>query len=726
MISLTSDTSIFVYIPAYRDPEIFPTLQDLYAQAKHPDQIYVGVCWQYGALQGESPLIAPIRFEQVRVINYLAAQSEGVGWARQEAQKLYKNEVFVLQIDCHMRFIKHWDEFLLEQWQQCEDEQAVLSCHPAAYEQSTGQLKSAIANIRNPKQFKENGLLELQTTFLKEAPVRPNNVAFVSPKFIFAPAQLLAEVPADPEIYFKEEEISLSIRLWSHGWNIYSPVKPPLYHSFNTTGKKRPLHWKDHSNWSALQQRATSRCLALWAGEDYQKPFGLGQVRSPQAFHEFCGVNDIQKNLDKSSYQGNKPGIGLSAQTVTPKAAAVFESETSQASSRLPNDHENGQFLQPGLNVGDFIPFFRLPDQNSNLREMQSYGGLQTVLFFFPIEDGQLSVYLKALESGWERLRGHNLQTVVIVSKPPEALQQLQQLYSLSFSLWSDQNHTVSQTIGIYDSQCEDVEACCYTLSPNLRIQKKYALGDLDTVISQVIADMQPPEPQPGPVVTMHAPVLIVPDVLTPRQCQFLIDHWHQGNQFEGKVGGGTQSTYRKTAKVRTDILLKPDLMKEFDYIFGGTLFPEIEKVFGLKVAYREDYKIGCYDAAKGGFFKAHRDNFHLNLSHRRVAMTLNLNNDYGGGGLNFPEYGNFVYKPPAGGAVVFPCSLMHQALPVTSGRRFMMVSFFFGEYEINYRLTFVPEAEKHYPASQRRLLASSKIWIQGQDNVRARYSFET
>ncbi|NJL84948.1 MAG: 2OG-Fe(II) oxygenase [Leptolyngbyaceae cyanobacterium SM1_1_3] len=213
----------------------------------------------------------------------------------------------------------------------------------------------------------------------------------------------------------------------------------------------------------------------------------------------------------------------------------------------------------------------------------------------------------------------------------------------------------------------------------------------------------------PGPVVTMHAPVLIVPNVLTSEQCQLLMQQWHQGNQFEGKVGAGSQTRAQKLAKVRTDILLQKPMMAEVDRALGGTLFPEIEKVFGLKVTHREEYKIGCYDAAKGGFFKQHRDNFDRHLSHRRVAMTMNLNDDYGGGGLNFPEYGNFVYRPAAGGAVIFPCSLMHQALPVTSGKRFMMVSFFFGEAEVSHRLEFVADAEEYYAASKRHLLAPSK-----------------
>jgi predicted 2-oxoglutarate/Fe(II)-dependent dioxygenase YbiX len=33
--------------------------------------------------------------------------------------------------------------------------------------------------------------------------------------------------------------------------------------------------------------------------------------------------------------------------------------------------------------------------------------------------------------------------------------------------------------------------------------------------------------------------------------------------------------------------------------------------------------------------------------------------------------------SPPAGAAAVFSCSLLHQVLPVTRGRRFVLTTFF-------------------------------------------------
>ena len=112
-------------------------------------------------------------------------------------------------------------------------------------------------------------------------------------------------------------------------------------------------------------------------------------------------------------------------------------------------------------------------------------------------------------------------------------------------------------------------------------------------------------------------------------------------------------------------------------------LFPEIQKAFNFKVTRTERFRIGCYDASQKGHFAPHRDNTSPLTEHRRFAITINLNTGaYEGGHLKLPEYGPQLYAPPAGGAIVFSCSLLHTALPVTKGRRFVVVGFFWGEAE--------------------------------------------
>jgi predicted 2-oxoglutarate/Fe(II)-dependent dioxygenase YbiX len=71
---------------------------------------------------------------------------------------------------------------------------------------------------------------------------------------------------------------------------------------------------------------------------------------------------------------------------------------------------------------------------------------------------------------------------------------------------------------------------------------------------------------------------------------------------------------------------------------------------------------------------------FTKGTAHRRFAVSINLNADFEGGELRFPEYGARTYKPAPGAAVVFSCSLLHMVTPVTRGRRFAFLPFLYDE----------------------------------------------
>ena len=107
---------------------------------------------------------------------------------------------------------------------------------------------------------------------------------------------------------------------------------------------------------------------------------------------------------------------------------------------------------------------------------------------------------------------------------------------------------------------------------------------------------------------------------------------------------------------------------------------PEIAKAFQFRVTRIERYIVACYDAADGGHFRAHRDNTTKGTAHRRFAVTVNLNDGFDGGELWFPEFGPRRYRPPAGGAVVFSCSLLHEATRVTRGVRYATLPFLYDD----------------------------------------------
>ena len=108
---------------------------------------------------------------------------------------------------------------------------------------------------------------------------------------------------------------------------------------------------------------------------------------------------------------------------------------------------------------------------------------------------------------------------------------------------------------------------------------------------------------------------------------------------------------------------------------------PEIAEGLPVRATRIERYIVACYDAEDGGYFRPHRDNTTKGTAHRRFAVSINLNaEEFEGGDLRFPEFGPRTYRPPTGGAVVFSCSLLHEATPVTRGTRYAFLPFLYDE----------------------------------------------
>jgi predicted 2-oxoglutarate/Fe(II)-dependent dioxygenase YbiX len=93
-----------------------------------------------------------------------------------------------------------------------------------------------------------------------------------------------------------------------------------------------------------------------------------------------------------------------------------------------------------------------------------------------------------------------------------------------------------------------------------------------------------------------------------------------------------------------------------------------------------ERYLVGCYHAEDGGHFGPHRDNTTKGTAHRRFAASVNLNSDFDGGEIIFPEYSPRGLKPPRGGAVIFSCSLLHAVSKVARGRRYAFLPFLYDD----------------------------------------------
>jgi predicted 2-oxoglutarate/Fe(II)-dependent dioxygenase YbiX/peroxiredoxin len=178
------------------------------------------------------------------------------------------------------------------------------------------------------------------------------------------------------------------------------------------------------------------------------------------------------------------------------------------------------------------------------------------------------------------------------------------------------------------------------------------------------------------------APVLILPRIFEPEFCTHLITAFSAGGSRAGGVAedlaGKVVEVQDSELKRRRDFYISEnDLKQEIAHRLTRRLLPVIQQAFQFSVTYIERYLLACYEAENGGFFAAHRDVGEAKgTAHRRFAVTINLNSEYDGGDLMFPEFGHATYRAPPGGAVVFSCSLLHLVTPVQRGKRFAFLPF--------------------------------------------------
>jgi predicted 2-oxoglutarate/Fe(II)-dependent dioxygenase YbiX len=230
--------------------------------------------------------------------------------------------------------------------------------------------------------------------------------------------------------------------------------------------------------------------------------------------------------------------------------------------------------------------------------------------------------------------------------------------------------------------------------------------GDIAEALA-LLEGLPPPARFAG--IELQAPVLYLPRVLEPALCARLIDLYDTNGGTESgfmrEVGGRTVGVSDPGFKRRRDHEIRdPELIRLLQQRILRRVVPEIAKVHQFRVTRMERYIVSCYDSAEGGHFSAHRDNTTRGTAHRRFAVSVNLNDRFEGGEVSFPEYGPRGFKAPAGGAVVFSCSLLHRVSPVTTGRRYAFLPFLYDDAAARLReenARYVGDAGSAYRAAE-------------------------
>jgi predicted 2-oxoglutarate/Fe(II)-dependent dioxygenase YbiX len=358
--------------------------------------------------------------------------------------------------------------------------------------------------------------------------------------------------------------------------------------------------------------------------------------------------------------------------------------------------------------LGDPVPWFSAPVMTGGSFDLHVSAGRWVVLSFLGSPaDPRAMIEVAELVQASAGLGEDHVIVGCVFTGQPDDVASLAAAGSNGLFFLTDYDGAISRSFGASDMPRTIV------LDPMLRSIADIAWdnpqGHAETV-RNVVRSLPDIDQSAG--VPMFAPALIVPRVFSFELCDFLVQFYQQqggvDSGFQFDVGGKTTTVSDWRLKRRSDVpVAAPEVRELVRSQIVRRLLPQIEQNFQFKATRMDRYIVACYDSEVGGHFHRHRDNVNAGAQHRRFAVSINLNSDFEGCDLMFPEFGRKAYRPPEGGALVFSCGALHQVTPVTKGRRYAFLSFLYGE-----------EDAKKREANNANLHAGEQQYVAGRDRL--------
>ncbi|KAG7371982.1 glycosyltransferase GlcNAc [Nitzschia inconspicua] len=346
---LDGDGKVHVAIASFRDgTRCAQTLIDLFANAKDPDNIVVGLVEQNyedgdpfclelycqrassdGKLEiyrresirkDTTKVIAKVpersqcpRIDQIRKIAVHNIAAKGPGWARSLGRKVLGNEEFCLQIDAHSKFIPGWDAVLKEEWKAAENEFAVIS-HPPP---RTSDFDKSVEEKVVPRNCAVD-FLDIRVPHYSlggdgkvENLKKPLLSHTWSPGFSFAKCHLEESAPYDGFTPYVAgaEAFSRYARFWTRGYDVYTPTRNIVYHNYNPNPDGHGLMEWDKPWKRRIKNKSLTRIRSFLEVTDADEGrlkldnlgiYGLGKRRTLKQLNEFVGI-DLAKQQSRPS-----------------------------------------------------------------------------------------------------------------------------------------------------------------------------------------------------------------------------------------------------------------------------------------------------------------------------------------------------------------------------------------------------------------------------------------
>eukprot|EP01084_Bolivina_argentea_P300688 518558_1 len=273
-----NNDTIFIAIASYRDPECVQTILNVFETSKYPDRLRFGIFQQHNITDIDcmdfyryidcninmninsidlQPKRHPIcgRMWQIKIDREHFSDAKGPMYGRYRTELFYNNENYFMQIDAHSRMVPYWDNICIDMFVRTNNIRAVFTTYPKAvrfdnnWKPPVPQSNHDVVIIPQTKMLSHNFMFKHERGNDSPNPGKCVIAPFFAAGFSFQSGKRIIDVPSDPYLpyLFDGEEISMGIRMWTNGYDLYVPDRDIVYHIYSMKlrkGEKRHLFWE--------------------------------------------------------------------------------------------------------------------------------------------------------------------------------------------------------------------------------------------------------------------------------------------------------------------------------------------------------------------------------------------------------------------------------------------------------------------------------------------------
>lgn len=299
---------IFIQIASYRDPQLIPTIKDCIERAKRPKNLVFSIAWQHSKDDNWDNLDEFKNDKRFKIVDIDYKDSKGACWARYMLQQNYTDEEFTFQLDSHHRFIQDWDDELIKMYRKLQvmgHKKPLLTGYISSFNPENDPTERVMIPWKmNFDRFIPEGAIFFLPASIDnfQELATPIPSRFYSAHFCFTSGQFVKEVPHDPNYYFHGEEISIAVRAFTWGYDLFHPHKIIAWHEYTRRGRKK--QWDDDTTWTTKNTECHLRNRKLFEMDGLKRdidfgPYGFGTERSLEDYERYAGISFKKRGVQQ-------------------------------------------------------------------------------------------------------------------------------------------------------------------------------------------------------------------------------------------------------------------------------------------------------------------------------------------------------------------------------------------------------------------------------------------